>query len=182
MFKSASVREAWFWNPARPGGSTRDPTDPGLEPGRVEEKMREEKTRCDPTANPLAFIYFCFFFTETTWFWFFKKKLTWPTLWLDQNSESRSGTGPGLKTMERSVVCMKKKTKENICKKRKSLWHRSRIMAQPVFCWRWPTFMAWNNKVTLAGFSMAYDNHPCLLHNLEWHDFRFVYLLSHLYF
>ena len=29
-----------FWNPDRPGGSTRDPTDPGLEPVRVEVKTR----------------------------------------------------------------------------------------------------------------------------------------------
>jgi hypothetical protein len=29
-------------------GPARDPGDPGLEPSRVEEKMREGKTRCDP--------------------------------------------------------------------------------------------------------------------------------------
>jgi hypothetical protein len=38
---------------------------------------------------------------------------------------------------------MKRKTKENIRKKSKSLWHRPRIMAQPVFCWLWLAFMAW---------------------------------------
>jgi len=27
---------------------TRDPTDPGLKPGRIEEKIGEGKTRCDP--------------------------------------------------------------------------------------------------------------------------------------
>jgi hypothetical protein len=42
--------------------------DPGLKPGRVEEKTGEEKTRCDPAtrkdrvANPLAFIYFLFYY------------------------------------------------------------------------------------------------------------------------
>jgi len=43
--------------PARPGGSSRDPANPRLEPGRVEEKIREEKTRCDPAdliKNPVA--------------------------------------------------------------------------------------------------------------------------------
>jgi hypothetical protein len=31
----------------RPGGSTRDPAESRLEPGRVQEKIGEEKTRCD---------------------------------------------------------------------------------------------------------------------------------------
>jgi len=56
------------------------PADPGLEPGRVEEKTGEGKTRCDlatrqdPVANPLTFIFFVFF-TKTTLFWFFLKKI-----------------------------------------------------------------------------------------------------------
>ena len=43
-----------------PGGSTQDPADLRLEPGRVEEKIREEKpsvtwlTRQDPVKNPIA--------------------------------------------------------------------------------------------------------------------------------
>jgi hypothetical protein len=86
---------------------------------------------------------------------------------------------------------MKRKTKENIRKKSKSLWHRpkTKIMAQPVFCWLWLAFMAWlacfygmECMVTLAGFSIACDKHPCLLHNLKWHDFSFVYLSLDLYF
>ena len=168
----------------RPGPVGRPGTRPtrGWNRAGLKKKWGKKKPGVTRLQTHWLLFIFVFFLLKRHGFDFFKKKLTWPTLWLDQNSESRSGTGPGLKTMERSVVCMKKKTKENICKKRKSLWHRSRIMAQPVFCWLWPTFMAWNNKVTLAGFSMAYDNHPCLLHNLEWHDFRFVYLLSHLYF
>jgi hypothetical protein len=31
----------------RPGGSIQDPADPGLELGRVEEKIEEGNTRCD---------------------------------------------------------------------------------------------------------------------------------------
>jgi hypothetical protein len=49
----------------RLGGSTWDPANPGLEPGRVEEKMGEGKTRCDlarpgqdPVANLLTFVFF----------------------------------------------------------------------------------------------------------------------------
>jgi len=51
----------------RPGGSTRDPADPGLEPGRVEEKTGKEKIRCEPadparpgqklSCNPLTFVF-----------------------------------------------------------------------------------------------------------------------------
>jgi hypothetical protein len=58
------------WKPAQPSGSTWDPTDLGLEPGWVEEKIRKEKTRCDPVdparpgGNPLTFV----FFTKTTSF------------------------------------------------------------------------------------------------------------------
>jgi hypothetical protein len=50
---------------------TRDPADLGLEPGRVEEKTGEGKTRRDPVdparpgqdpvANPLTFIFFIFY-------------------------------------------------------------------------------------------------------------------------
>jgi hypothetical protein len=35
----------------RLGRSTRDPANQGLEPGRVEEKTGEEKTRCDPATR-----------------------------------------------------------------------------------------------------------------------------------
>jgi hypothetical protein len=31
---------------------TRDPADPGLEPGQVEEKIGKEKTWCDPATRP----------------------------------------------------------------------------------------------------------------------------------
>jgi hypothetical protein len=34
-------------NPVRPSGSIRDPAESRLEPDWVEEKIREEKTRCD---------------------------------------------------------------------------------------------------------------------------------------
>jgi hypothetical protein len=34
--------------PTWPGGSIWDPTNPGLEPGRVEEKIEKVMTRCDP--------------------------------------------------------------------------------------------------------------------------------------
>jgi len=70
-----------FWNPAWLGGSTRDSVDPGLEPGRVEEKIGEGTTRCDP-ADPatrsktrLRSVDFFFFFTKTTSFWFKKKRI-----------------------------------------------------------------------------------------------------------
>jgi len=35
------IRTNQVLNPARPRGSTRDPIDPGLEPGRVKEKAGE---------------------------------------------------------------------------------------------------------------------------------------------
>jgi polyphosphate kinase len=35
----------------RPGRSTRDPTDPGLEPGRVEEKIGKVINQCDPVTQ-----------------------------------------------------------------------------------------------------------------------------------
>jgi hypothetical protein len=38
----------------KPGGSTWDLADPGLKPGRAEEKMEEGKTRCDPVKNLVA--------------------------------------------------------------------------------------------------------------------------------
>jgi hypothetical protein len=48
----------------KPGGSIRDPVSPGLELGRVEEKIKKEKTRSDPArpdqkpgCNPLIFFY-----------------------------------------------------------------------------------------------------------------------------
>jgi len=58
----------------KPGGSTRDLADPGLKPGRAEEKIEEGKTWCDPVKNPVATRWF-FFFTKTMSFWFKKK---WP--------------------------------------------------------------------------------------------------------
>ena len=33
---------------------TQDPVNPGLELNRVEEKIEEGKTRCDPVKNPVA--------------------------------------------------------------------------------------------------------------------------------
>jgi hypothetical protein len=33
---------------------TRDSADPGLEPGRVDKKIEEGKTRCDPIKNLVA--------------------------------------------------------------------------------------------------------------------------------
>jgi hypothetical protein len=36
---------------AHPGGSTQDPVNPELEPGRVEEKTGEEKIQQDPVAT-----------------------------------------------------------------------------------------------------------------------------------
>jgi hypothetical protein len=58
---------------------TRVLTDPGLEPGQVEEQIGEEKTwltRQNPVKNPVATRWLLFFvFTKTTLFWF-KKKLT----------------------------------------------------------------------------------------------------------
>jgi hypothetical protein len=57
----------------RPGGSTRYPTNPGLEPGRVEEKIREGKTWRGPVKNLVATRWLLFFFfTKTTSFWFKK--------------------------------------------------------------------------------------------------------------
>jgi len=57
---------------ARPGGSPRDPADPGLEPGRVEKKQEKSwsgvtrqnlvKTRLQPID---------FFLTKMTPFWIF---------------------------------------------------------------------------------------------------------------
>jgi hypothetical protein len=45
-------------------GPTVDPADLGLKPGRVEEKIKKEKTRCDPVkpdqklgCNPLIFVF-----------------------------------------------------------------------------------------------------------------------------
>jgi hypothetical protein len=85
--------------------------DPRLELGRVEEKMEEEKTRCDLAdladwpgdmvdstrpgqklgCNPLTFV----FFTKTISFWLKKNWLMQP----DKNSKSGSWTEPGLKIM-----------------------------------------------------------------------------------
>ena len=58
----------------------------------------------DPVANPLTFVFFCFFFLlKQRHFDLKKKKLTRPTWWPDQNLEPGPWTGPatrpGLKTM-----------------------------------------------------------------------------------
>ena len=80
---------------------------PELEPGRVEEKTGEEKTRCDPTdpvtwltrrVDPVTRLQTCWllllFLLKRYRFDFFKK-----TNWPGQNPEP----GPGLKTMLESV-------------------------------------------------------------------------------
>jgi hypothetical protein len=57
----------WHYNfETRLDGLIWDPTDPGLEPSRVEEKIGKKKTRCDPVdlarlgqksgCNPLIFV------------------------------------------------------------------------------------------------------------------------------
>ena len=66
----------------RPNGSTQDPADPRLEPGQVEEKIEEGKTRRDPVdptgwpgqksgCNPLTFV----FLLKRCRFDFFKKRI-----------------------------------------------------------------------------------------------------------
>jgi len=87
----------------RSGKSTWDSADPGLELGRVEEKIEEGKNRCDPArpdqklgCNPLTFV---FFLLKRRRFDF---KKTWPGR-PGQNPEPRFWTGPGLKTM---VICI----------------------------------------------------------------------------
>jgi hypothetical protein len=47
----------------QPGGSIWDPVDPGLEPGRIEEKIEKGKTRCDPATqqDPVATRWLLFF-------------------------------------------------------------------------------------------------------------------------
>jgi hypothetical protein len=88
-----------FWNPAWLGGSTRDSADPGLEPGRIEEKIGEGTTRCDP-ADPaprsktrLRSVNFCFFCFLLKWrhFDFFLKEN-----WLGQPSDPVKTQDPGL--------------------------------------------------------------------------------------
>jgi len=37
-----------FKNPAQPGGLTRDPADPGLEPGQIDEKPARNLARQNP--------------------------------------------------------------------------------------------------------------------------------------
>jgi hypothetical protein len=41
-------KSSYYSFETRPGGLTWDLVDPGLEPGRIEEKIGEGKTRCDP--------------------------------------------------------------------------------------------------------------------------------------
>ena len=54
--------------PARPGRSNRDPADPWLQPGRVEEKIGKGKTgvtwltRSKTRLQPVDFCFFCFFY------------------------------------------------------------------------------------------------------------------------
>jgi hypothetical protein len=48
---------SWIYNHSfktRPGESTRDPFDPGLELGRVYEKIRVVKNPADTVKNPIA--------------------------------------------------------------------------------------------------------------------------------
>jgi hypothetical protein len=66
----------------RPGGSTRDLANLGLEPGWVDEKIGKIMTRCDPAdpagwpgkirLQPVDFCFFCFII-KTTSFWIFFK-------------------------------------------------------------------------------------------------------------
>jgi hypothetical protein len=77
----------------RPGRSTWDLTDPGLESGRVEEKIGERKIRRDPATRSktrLRSVDFCFF-TKTTSFLFKKKKLTRATRWSGTRTLYRTG-------------------------------------------------------------------------------------------
>jgi hypothetical protein len=81
----------------RPGRSTWDLTDPGLESGRVEEKIGERKIRRDPATRSktrLRSVDFCFF-TKTTSFLF--KKKNWPGR--PGDPEPDPCTGPGVKNM-----------------------------------------------------------------------------------
>jgi hypothetical protein len=57
------------------GGSIRDPADSWLEPGRIEKKIGEEKTWCDPAIQltrqnlvktRLQPVNFCFFIKTTS--------------------------------------------------------------------------------------------------------------------
>jgi hypothetical protein len=64
----------------QPGGSIWDPTDPGLEPGRV-----EEKTQCDPVKNPVASCWLLFLLKRRR---FDLKKKIYP-----DNSVNRSKPG-----------------------------------------------------------------------------------------
>jgi len=71
----------------KPGPARRvdpGPGRPGPEPGRVDEKMEEGKTRCDPAdpagrpgqdqvTNSLTFVFFLFFLLKRRRFDFFKK-------------------------------------------------------------------------------------------------------------
>jgi hypothetical protein len=78
----------------RPGRSTWDLADPGLESGRVEEKIEERKIRRDPATRSktrLRSVDFCFF-TKTTSFLFKKKKLTRATRWSGTRTLYRTGS------------------------------------------------------------------------------------------
>jgi hypothetical protein len=87
------------------------PADPGLEPGRVEEKTGEGKTRCDlatrqdPVANPLTFIFFVFLLKRRC-FDFFKKKLIQSRP--DNPVKTRNpGLGPGWPQGQVLKLCCK---------------------------------------------------------------------------
>jgi hypothetical protein len=86
---------------ARPGGSTRDPADPGPEPGRVDEKTGEGKTwrvdPADPVTNLLTFVFFVFFLLKRRRFDFFFKELTRPT-----RSNPVTRPKPGTRALDRA--------------------------------------------------------------------------------
>jgi len=74
---------------------------PGAGTGPGWRKNGGRKNPAWPSKTGCKLVDFCFFcfFTKTTSFWFFKKKLTRPTQWPGQNPKPGPWTGPGLKTM-----------------------------------------------------------------------------------
>jgi len=89
------------------------PSRPGAGTGPGWRKKMERKNLMwagwpgqDPVANPLTFD---FFFTKTTSFWFFLKKMTRPIRWPGQNPEPGPWTRPGLKPTsdgDKGGVCL----------------------------------------------------------------------------
>jgi len=77
----------------RPDGSTQDPADSRLEPGRVQEKIGEEKTWCDlvdQVKNLVAASWLLFFLLKRRRI-DLKKKLTRTTRWSGQNPSIELG-------------------------------------------------------------------------------------------